>query len=146
MLVSRHRVAAAGVITAAAIAVPAVALASGPGSPSGKSAPPPAAAASASKSPAAAEQQTAKQGTRQAQPDLPPAPVTALAARLGVSASAAGRAFKQIAALSGKNGVDPASPAVAAAARDLGVTPAKLAAAWNAVNRSTAGNQSAAGK
>ncbi|HMD91175.1 MAG TPA: hypothetical protein VKG80_00885 [Trebonia sp.] len=35
--------------------------------------------------------------------------------------------------MSGKNGIDPASPAVAAIARELGVSPAQLAAAWNAV-------------
>jgi hypothetical protein len=68
-----------------------------------------------------------------------PAAVRALATRLGVSTSAAGRAFKQIGALSSKNGVDPASSAVAAIAHDLGVSPARLAAAWDAVKQSVAG-------
>jgi hypothetical protein len=151
MLVLRHRLAIAGVITATAIAVPAAALASGPGAPSGKAAPPQASAASASKSAAAASAGSPSgkpappkapavgSGTapsqlkKQAQADLPPAPVRAFAARLGVSISAAERPFKEIAGLSAKNGVDPASPAVAAIARELGVSPAKLAAAWNAV-------------
>jgi hypothetical protein len=126
MLVRRHRLAIAGVITAAAIAVPAAALASGSGSPSGKPAPPQASAASAKKS--------------EAQSQTVPAPVRAFATRLGVSTSAAGRALKQIAALSSKNGgVDPASPAFAAIARDLGRSPARLAAAWDAVRQSVAG-------
>ncbi len=64
--------------------------------------------------------------------------MSAFAARLGVSASAAGRAFKQISGLSGKNGADPASPVFAAIARELGVSPARLAAAWNAVNQGAA--------
>ena len=68
-----------------------------------------------------------------------PAAVRALATRLGVSTSAAGRAFKQIGALSSKNGVDPASSGVAAIAHDLGVSPARLAAAWDAVKQSVAG-------
>ncbi|HEX4396188.1 MAG TPA: hypothetical protein VH136_01010 [Trebonia sp.] len=150
MLVLRHRLAIAGVITATAIAVPAAALASGPGAPSGKPAPPQASAASASKSaaassgapsgkpappksPAAGSGQAPSQLKKQAQADLPPAPVRAFAARLGVSISAAERPFKEIAGLSVKNGVDPASPAVAAIARELGVSPAQLVAAWNAV-------------
>jgi hypothetical protein len=69
----------------------------------------------------------------------PPAAVRALATRLGVAVSAAGRAFKQIGALSSKNGVDPASPAFAAIAHDLGVSPAQLAAAWDAVKPGVAG-------
>ena len=47
MMVRHHRLAIAGVITAAAMAAPAAALASGPGSPSGKPALPQASAASA---------------------------------------------------------------------------------------------------
>jgi DNA-binding transcriptional regulator YhcF (GntR family) len=97
-------------------------------SPSGKPAPPQSPAAGASKSAAAQSQ------VKQAQPDLPPAPVRAFAARLGVSTNAAGRAFKQIAGLSGNGSVDPGSPAFAAIAHDLGVSPAQLAAAWNAVH------------
>ena len=47
MLALHHRLAIAGVVTATAIAVPAVALASGPGSPSGKPTPPQASAGAA---------------------------------------------------------------------------------------------------
>jgi hypothetical protein len=65
--------------------------------------------------------------------------VRAFATRLGVSTLAAGRAFKQLGALSVKGGADPASPAFAAIARGLGVSPARLAAAWDAVNQSVAG-------
>jgi hypothetical protein len=126
MLGLHHRLAIAGVVIATAVAVPAAALASGSGSPSGKPVPPQASAASASKS-AAARSQTV------------PAAVTAFATRLGVSASAAGRALKHIAALSSKNGADLAIPAFAAIAHDLGVSPAQLAAAWDAVRQSVVG-------
>ena len=190
MLVRHHRLAIAGVIIAAAIAVPGAALASGSGSPSGKPAPPRASAASAKRPEAqsplhalaasagisvsqleaglvAAKQAggntaahiaafaastgvshaTAQRvvhavfGTEVIKHGLtaPPAPVRALATRLGVSTGAAGRAFKQVAALSSKNGVDAASPAFAAIARNLGVSPAQLAAAWDAVKPSVAG-------
>jgi hypothetical protein len=197
MLVRHHRLGVAGVITAAAISVPAAALAFGSGSPSGKPAPPQSAAASASKASHAA---AVKSGARPQLPALaasagistdqlqaglvaakraggntaagmaafaastgvshataqrivhavvgtqavthsptgPPAAARALATRLGVSTGAAGRALKQIAALSGKNGVDPASSAFAATAHDLGVSPAQLAAAWDAVKQSVA--------
>jgi hypothetical protein len=205
MLVLRHRLAIAGVVAAAAVAVPAAALASGLGSPPGKPAPPPASARGAGKSPAAPSQLTAlaaaagisvsqlqaglaavkrdggdtaagvaafaastgvshataqrvlhavfetspsgkpapsqalgARGSRSAaagfQPSVTvPAPVRAFATRLGISTSAAGRAFKQIAALSGNGSADPGSPGLAAIARDLGVSPARLAAAWDAV-------------
>jgi hypothetical protein len=63
-----------------------------------------------------------------------PAPVRAFAARLGVSANAAGPAFKDLTALSGNGSVDPGGAAFAAIARDLGVRPARLAAAWAAVS------------
>ena len=87
-----------------------------------------ASAASASKS-AAARSQTV------------PTAVRALATRLGVSTSAAGRAFKQMAALSNTSGAaGPGSTAFAAIARDLGVSPARLAAAWDAVKPRVAGN------
>lgn len=152
MFVQRHRVAVAGVIAAAAIAVPAAALAAGTGSPTAKPQPaqatapaqpaskpappatPPAptssqeAAAIASKSAAAAAaaSQPASKG---------PAAVRALAARLGVSADLAGRAFKEIMALTGQGGrLDTTSAAFAGIARQLGVSPAQLAAAWNAVS------------
>jgi hypothetical protein len=136
MSVLRHRLTIAGVITAAAIAIPAAALASGPGAPSGKPAPPQAAAPSAGKSAAPAPSQApaaSKSAAAQSQPNVPAA-VKALATRLGVSTDAAGRAFKQISGLINQNGrIDPASPAFAAIARGLGVSPAQLAAAWNAV-------------
>ena len=126
MLIRPHRLAIAGVITAAAIALPGAALASGSGSPSGKPAPPGASAASAKRS--------------EAQSQAVPAPVRVFTMRLGVSTSVAGRALKQVAVLnSERGGVDPASPAFAAIARDLGVSPARLAAAWDAVRPSLAG-------
>lgn len=143
MLVQHRRLAIAGVIIATAIAVPAGAFASGSGSPSSKPAPPHANAVRASKS--AAAQSASKsaaapyQRTKQPQHDWPPAPVEAFATRLGVSASAAGRAFKQIAALNTKNGAGSAGPAFAAIAHELGVSPAHLAAAWDAVRQSVAG-------
>ena len=65
----------------------------------------------------------------------------AIAVRLGVSASAAHRALERVGALSGSQGVDPASPAFAAIARGLGVRPARLAAALGAVKQSMAGQQ-----
>jgi hypothetical protein len=73
-----------------------------------------------------------------------PSMVAALATQLGVSHSAAQRAMNQIDALNGTNGVDPASPAFAAIAHELGVTPARLAtalpAAKQAAGRSVGGN------
>ena len=143
MLVLRRRLAIAGVITATAITLPVAALASGPGSPSGKPSPPSASAPSASKSaPArsASNSGAAPSQVKQAQPDLPAAPVGAFATRLGVSTSAGGRAFKQIAGLSRNGSLDPASPAFAAIAHELGVSPAQLAAAWDAVNQGVPGN------
>jgi hypothetical protein len=143
MLVLRRRLAIAGVITATAIALPAAALASGPGSPSGKPSPPSASAPSASKSapaPSASNSDAAPPQVKQAQPDLSPAPVGAFTTRLGVSTSAGGWAFKQIAGLSSNGSLDPASPAFAAIAHELGVSPAQLAAAWDAVNQGVPGN------
>jgi hypothetical protein len=61
--------------------------------------------------------------------------VAALASQLGVSHSAAQRALSQINALSDRNGVDPASPAFAAIARSLGVSPTRLAAALDAAKQ-----------
>jgi len=61
--------------------------------------------------------------------------VAALASQLGVSHSAAQRAFNHLDALSGTGGVDPASPAFAAIAHDLGVSPAQLAAALGAAKQ-----------
>jgi hypothetical protein len=211
MLVRHHRLALAGVITAAAIAVSAAAMTSGPisPSPSGKPAQPLAPAGSAKESGAArsplpalaasagislsrlqaglvaakrvggntaagiaafatstgvshttaqrvvhAVTMTSPPGqpappqapagsakkTVAARPQAIPVAVRVLASRLRVSTNSAGRAFKQIAALSGKNGrVGPASPAFAAIAHDLGVSPAQLAAAWDAVKHSMVG-------
>jgi hypothetical protein len=197
MSVLHHRLAAAGVITAAAIAVPAAALASGSGTPSGKPAPPRACATSACKSkaghaPAAqsptqpslaalaasagistdrlqAGLVTAKRaggntargiaafaastgvsrataqpivhavfGTQAGHSLTGPASVRVLATRLGVSVSAAHRALQRLGALSGNHGVDPASPAFAAIAHDLGVSPARLIAGLDAVKQSMA--------
>ena len=128
------------------IAVPAAALASGSSTSSGK--PAPSATASklrpggkhaehvraATKSPgpnpsaAAAMKAAARQsGTLERRPTQ--AMVAALATQLGVSHSAAQRALNQLDALSDRDGVDPASPAFAAIAHDLGVSPARLAAA-----------------
>ena len=76
-----------------------------------------------------------------------PAAARALAARLGISLDAAARGFKEITALSSENGrVNPASSAFAAIARDLGVSPARLAAAWDAVGRGSCSRRGAAGK
>ena len=142
MLVRHHRLAIAGVVAAAAIAVPAAAFASGSGSPSSKPAPPQASAASASESAAAASKFAAaasKSAAAGSQLTVP-APVRAFATRLGVGTSAAGRALKQIAALNSRqHGVDPAGAAFAAIAHDLGVSPARLAAAWDGVKQSVAG-------
>jgi hypothetical protein len=67
-----------------------------------------------------------------------PVIAAALASKLGVSTSAAQRAVNQLDAL-GEGGVDPANPAFVAIARDLGVSPAWLAAALEAVKQSEAG-------
>ncbi len=198
MPVLRHRLAIAGVITAAAVTVPAAALASGSGSPPGKPAPPqacavgacqskaghPAAITSAAPSQLAALAASAGISTDRLQAGLAaakraggntaagiaafaasagvshttaqrivdavfgtqvdrgktggPAVAAALASRLGVSTSAAQQAVNQLDAL-GEGGVDPASPAFAAIARDLGVSPVRLAAALDAVKQSEAG-------
>jgi hypothetical protein len=144
MLVPRHRLAIAGVIAAAAIAVPVAALASAPGAPPAKPGPPAAVAPSASKSPppgnpAPPQGAAASKEAVAAQHEVP-APVQAFAARLGVSITAAGPAFKEVTGLAGQNGgLNPASPAFAAIARQLGVTPDRLAAAWAAVSQGTPG-------
>jgi hypothetical protein len=149
MPVPSRRLAIAGVAAAVLIAVPAAAFASGSTS-SGK--PPPSAAAGNSapaggKSPApgnsapdpsaAAMKAAARQsGTLERQAEQ--AMATALASQLGVSHSAAQRAMNQINALSDRNGVDPASPAFAAIAHELGVTPVRLAAALDAAKQAAA--------
>lgn len=70
-----------------------------------------------------------------------PVAVTALSTRLGVSPGAARHALRQVGALSGQSGVDPASRAFAAIAHHLGVSPARLAAALDNVKRSVAGSK-----
>ena len=131
MSVRSRRLAIAAVTAAIAIAVPTAALASGSGTPSGKPAP----SAAASKS--AARQSGALQSVTM------PAMVAALSTQLGVSHRAAQHAFNQLDAISGQDGVDPASPAFAAIAHDLGVSPARLAAALVAAKQ--AARQSLAG-
>jgi len=183
MPVLRHRLAIAGVITAAAVTVPAAALASGSGSPPGKPAPPqacavgacqskaghPAAITSAAPSQLAALAASAGISTDRLQAGLAAAKraggntaagIAAFAASAGVSHTTAQRivdavfgtqvdrgktggpaaqqAVNQLDAL-GEGGVDPASPAFAAIARDLGVSPVRLAAALDAVKQSEAG-------
>lgn len=159
MSVRNPRLAFAGVIAAAAIAVPTAALASSPSAPAGKSAPP---AATASKSPApdtsaaaiksavpnsrgsdaVASKSAARQSPAQ-RSALEQAMVTALATQLGVSHSAAQRALDQLQSL-GSNGIDPTSSSFAAIARSLGVTPARLAAAMPAAKQ--AAGQSLGGR
>ena len=138
MSVRSRRLAVAGVIAATMIAVPAAALASDSGTPSGKPAPSAAASESAAASKSAARQSGALRSVTL------PAMVAALATQLGVSHSAAQRAFNQLDALSGTGGVDPASPAFAVIAHDLGVSAARLAAALGAAKQ--AARHSVAGK
>jgi hypothetical protein len=198
MLVLRHRLAIAGVIAAAAVTVPAAALASGSDSLPGQPTPSQACAVSACKSKAghaaaiasaapsqlAALAATAGISTDRLQAGLAaakradgntaagiaafaasagvsqataqrivhavfgtqvdrgktgePAIAAALASQLSVSTSAAQRAVNQLDAV-GEGGVDPASPVFATIARDLGVSPARLAAALDAVKQSEAG-------
>jgi protein-disulfide isomerase-like protein with CxxC motif len=151
MPVRSRRLAVATVITATAIAVPAAALASISGTSSGKPAPSAAASTpapikSGASQPAAATGSAAaiKSAARQALRNVTtPAMVAALATGLGVSHSAAQRAFNRLQALSGTDGTDPASPAFAEIARDLGVSPAQLDAALGAAKQ--AARQSVAG-
>ncbi len=152
MLVLRHRLAIAGVIAAAAVAVPVAAFATGTGSAPAKPAPPTAAAPSVSKPvppgqpapssnpvPPTGAAEASKAAAAAGKPDEP-APVRAFAARLGVSTAAAGPALKEVARLAGEGGgVDPANQAFAAIASELGVSPARLAAAWAAVSQSMPG-------
>ncbi len=92
---------------------------------------------------AAAAMKNAARASRVLDSGTMPSMVAALATQLGVSHSAAQRAMNQINALSDRNGVDPASPAFAAIAHELGVTPARLAAALDAAKQ--AAGQSAGG-
>lgn len=156
MPVPSRRLAIAGVAAAVLIAVPAAAFASGSTS-SGKPAPSATATSSAqpTKSPAAgtsplpdssaaAMKSAAARASRAHYSGLAQSMVAALATQLGVSHSAAQRAMNQINALSDRNGVDPASPAFAAIAHQLGVSPTRLAAALDAAKqaagRSVGGN------
>ena len=170
MPVPSRRIAVAGVIAATVIALPAAAFASGSTS-SGSPAPSAAASKSAAaasnsvpagtkspapgnsapvggKSPApngsAAAMKNAARQSRALQSGLAQSMVAALATQLGVSHSAAQRAMNQIGSLSDRNGIDPASPAFAAIAHQLGVTPARLVtaltAAKQAAGRSVAGH------
>ena len=148
MSVRSRRLAIAAVTAAPVIAVPAAALASGPSTSSGKPAPSAAATkpATASKSglasgTAAASKSAARQSAASSSATMS-AMVAALATRLGVGNSAAQRALNQLEAL-GQDGIDPASPAFAAIAHDLGVSPAQLAAALVAAKQ--AARQSVAG-
>jgi hypothetical protein len=147
MLVLRYRLAIAGGIAATAIALPVAALASSPSSPPAKPTPPAATAPAAppvSKSPpqdnpapppGAVASKEAAAAQQAASPQEVPAPVQAFAARLGVGTDAAGPAFKEVAQLAGQNGgLNTGSPAFTAIARQLGVSPASLAAAWDAVS------------
>jgi hypothetical protein len=153
MSVRIRRGVVAGVAAVAAVAVPAVAVASGP--PSGKPAPPPSAASNSpaveSKSvtgskprvdPSAAAASKAAAAASEPRVDRSmtgSAAVAALAGRLGVSRSAAERALQQIAGLGSQEGVDQADTALAVIAHDLGVSPARLAAALGGVKQAVAG-------
>jgi hypothetical protein len=142
-----RRLAVAAVIAATAIAAPAAALASVSGtSPSADSSTPAASKSPAGGAPAGGAAAASKSAARQSgAPDRVSerAMVAALAARLGVSNSAAQRAFNQLGALDAAGGVDPASPAFVSIAHDLGVSPAQLAAALVAAKQ--AARQAAAG-
>jgi hypothetical protein len=146
MSVRSRRLAFAAVIAATAIAVPTAALAAGSSTPPGKPAPSAAATkpsaaskSAASKSGAASGSAAAiKSAARQSAASSSvtmSAMVAALAIRLGVSHSAAQRALNQVEAL-GREGIDPASPAFAAIAHDLGVSPAQLSDALRAAKQS----------
>ena len=144
MSVRSRRLAVAAVIAATAIALPAAALASVSGTSSGKPAPSAAATKPAAASGSAAASKSAARQSGALRSVTMPAMVAALATQLGVSHSAAQRVFNQLDALSGTGGVDAASPAFAAIAHDLGVSPAQLAAALGAAKQ--AARQSVAGR
>ena len=146
MSVRSRRLAFAAVTAATAIAVPTAALASGSSTSPGKPAPSAAATKPAAASKSAASKSEAASGSAAAIKSAArqsaasssvsmSAMVAALAARLGVSHSAAQRALNQVEALS-RDGIDPASPAFAAIAQDLGVSPAQLSDALRAAKQS----------
>jgi hypothetical protein len=151
MPVPSRRVAVAGVIAAAVIALPAAALASASSPPPGKPAPSATASKSvpAGKSPGAADKSPApnssaaaamKAAARQSgagDQQAMSAMVASLASQLGVSHAAAQSAFSQIEEL-GREGIDSTSPAFAAIAHGLGVTPTRLAAALDAAKLAAA--------
>ena len=156
MPVPSRRITVAGVIAAAVIALPAAALASASSPSSGKPAPSAtasksvpaeksaaAAGKSAAPNPSAAAMKAAARQSGTVERQAEQAMVAALASQLGVSHSAAQSAMNQIESLD-RGGVDPASPAFAAIAHGLGVTPTRLAAALDAakqaVGRSLAGH------
>jgi len=132
MSVRSRRLAFAAVTAATAIAVPTTALASGSSTPSGKPAP-----SVAATKPAAAIKSAARQSAGSGSVTMS-AMVAALATRLGVSHSAAQRALNQVEAL-GREGIDPASPAFAVIAHDLGVSPVQLSDALRAAKQSLVG-------
>jgi hypothetical protein len=142
MPVRYRRVAVAAALTAAAVAIPVAAFASGPVSPPTKAAQSPVTLKS---KPAAAPQgsgktirKESKSGNHDGSSLTGPSAVATLAARLGVSTTAARHALQQISAL-GRDGIDPASTAFAAIARSLGVSPIRLGGALDAVKESEAG-------
>ena len=144
MSVRSRRLAIAAVTAATVIAVPAAALASGPSTSSGKPAPsaaatnPAAASKSGVASASAAASKSAAPESAASRSATMSAMVAALATRLGVGHGAAQRALNQLEAL-GQDGIDPASPAFAAIAHDLGVSPAQLTGALRAAKQSLAG-------
>ena len=160
MSVRSRRLALAAVIAAIAIAVPTAVLASDSGTWSGKPAPsaaatkPPASTSAASKSAAASGSAAAsksaaasgsaaasKSAARQSgalQSVTMPAMVAALSTQLGVSHRAAQNVLSQLAELS-RGGIDSGSPAFAAIAHQLGVSPDRLVAALQAAKQSMAG-------
>lgn len=142
MFALRHRLAAAGVISVTAIALPAAALASG-SSPSSKPAPPHVSASSSGKHAVPAPDVSKSAQPVMKRPDPAgvaaeqAAMVRAFAARLGVGDSAAQRALNQIGALN-MDGIDPSSPGFAAIAHGLGVSPTQLFNALRAAKQGLA--------
>jgi hypothetical protein len=140
MSVRKTRLAVAGVIAAAAIALPTAALASGLTAGSGKPTPPAASAsAPATKTPAPIATTSAMAskaaGAQSQQSGSDSAMVAALASHLGVSDSVAQNVLNRLEALD-RGDVDPSSPAFAAIAHGLGVSTAGLIAALTAAKQS----------
>jgi hypothetical protein len=144
MSVRSRRLVVAAILAATAIAVPTAALASGSGTPPGKPGPSASAVTGAIASKSAAASGSAGSAAAGKSPGPPSAAVervaesamvASLATQLGVSHGAAQHALDQVNALSGPGDVDPASPAFAAIARGLGVSPDRLAAALTAAKQ-----------